>query len=292
MATRPPRLRVPNTYFHVTTRGTNRWNIFLDDQDRRRFLHLLGSACDRYGLEVNAYCLMGNHLHLVVYCPDPVLSSAMRDLKSRYAVAFNKRHHGTGPVFEAPFVEVPILDDGHLITEIRYAHRNPLDLSPDTCLRSYPWSSHGVYLGLCPEPAFMNTRIGRELFGPDYRSIIETPRPQDEVQNRPMATVTSPGDVTVATTEDWSLAGIIRAVALAAECPPGDVRPGQRNGLIGAAVLVALDVGYTAAEIAEPFGYRTSGAVRMAARRARTRPDEDRDAMIYRTVVSELRRSA
>ena len=184
MATRPPRLKRPHTYFHVTTQGTNRWNIFLDDNDRRRFMYLLIATCERYRIEVQAFCLMGNHVHLVLYCPEPVLSAAMRDLKSRYAKYFHRYHKSSGPLFEAPFLEVPILTDEHLMTEVRYTHRNPLDLDATVCLATCQWSSHGIYLGLRPEPSFMNTSVVRELFGPNYRLEVERPRPNVRVQNR------------------------------------------------------------------------------------------------------------
>ena len=100
MATRPPRLRLARTYFHVMSRGINKWNLFLDEFDRQRFMWILAAACKRYGIQVHAFCLMGNHFHLVLFCAEPNLSAAMRDLKSRFAKYFNCRHKGTGPVFE------------------------------------------------------------------------------------------------------------------------------------------------------------------------------------------------
>lgn len=162
-------------------------------------MYLLIATCERYRIEAQAFCLMGNHVHLVLYCPEPVLSAAMRDLKSRYAKYFHRYHKSSGPLFEAPFLEVPILTDEHLMTEVRYTHRNPLDLDATVCLATCQWSSHGIYLGLRPEPSFMNTSVVRELFGPNYRLEVERPRPNDKVQNRvrpiiDMPKVTSPGE--------------------------------------------------------------------------------------------------
>ena len=294
MATRPPRLKRPNTFFHVTSRGTNKWNIFLDHIDRQCFLALLAAVHKRCGIEVHAYCLMGNHFHLVVFCPDPVLSAAMRDLKSRYAKYYNKRHKGTGAVFEAPFVEVPVLDDEHLKKEIRYVHRNPLDLDPHACLADFPWSSHGVYLGLRPQPRFMRTRIVRGLFGPNYRLDVEAPRPSDKVQKSIRRSVTSPGEVTHGVVDDWSLASILREVAHAANVELGKVAPGERNGLIGVAVLMASDyAGFTTEEIMNPFGYRSASAVRMAAKRARAAlENQPRLQRIYDDVLTRFNTAA
>jgi len=293
MATRPPRLKRPHTHFHVTSRGGNRWNVFLDDLDKRRFLFLLSLVCKRYGIEIHAFCLMGNHFHLLPYCPSPVLSAAMRDLKSRYAKYFNARHNGSGPVFEAPFVEVPILDDEHLMVEIRYIHRNPLDLDPTACLATAPWSSHGIYLGLRPKPLWMQTRVGLELFGPSYRHNVETPRDSDKVQNTVRPIVDSPGASTIGHGAECSLAAIRQEVATAAGCELIDVRTRSHNGLIGVAVLVALDVGFSAAEIAEPFGFNSKGALHMAAKRARERLVSDPEvSLVHDQVQRRLRPAA
>ena len=178
-------------------------------------MYLLIATCERYRIEVQAFCLMGNHVHLVLNCPEPVLSAAMRDLKSRYAKYFHRYHKSSGPLFEAPFLEVPILTDEHLMTEVRYTHRNPLDLDATVCLATCQWSSHGIYLGLRPEPSFMNTSVVRELFGPNYRLEVERPRPNDRVQNRvrpiiDVPKVTSPGEHNFSVGKDWSLAGIKR----------------------------------------------------------------------------------
>ncbi|MBT5757802.1 MAG: hypothetical protein HOI41_22850 [Acidimicrobiaceae bacterium] len=298
MATRPPRLKRPHTYFHVTTQGTNRWNIFLDDNDRRRFMYLLIATCERYRIEVQAFCLMGNHVHLVLYCPEPVLSAAMRDLKSRYAKYFRRYHKSSGPLFEAPFLEVPILTDEHLMTEVRYTHRNPLDLDATVCLATCQWSSHGIYLGLRPEPSFMNTSVVRELFGPNYRLEVERPRPNDKVHNRvrpiiDVPKVTSPGEHNFSVGKDWSLAGIKREIANAANCELVDVRPRCHNGLLGLAVAIALDLGrFTPSEIAEPYGYSSAQAVQMAARRTRRRLEDHDDLRRVHHLVQQRHRRA
>jgi len=219
---------------------------------------------------------MGNHFHLVLYCPDPILSAAMRDLKSRYAKSFHKAHNSSGPLFEAPFVEVPILDDEHLMVEVRYAHRNPLDLDPNACLASAPWSSHGIYLGLRPRPTWMQTRVVLHLFGPTYRRDVESPRDSDKVHNIVSPIVATPGDATIGAASDWSLSRIRRAVAAAADCDLVEVRPRTHNGLNGLAAVLAMDVaGFNASEIADPCGFKSAGAVRMAAHRTRTRLKND-----------------
>ncbi len=75
---RPLRIEYPGAYYHVMNRGLAHTNIFLNDKDRERFLVLIGETCQLWGLEVYAYCLMGNHYHLLVQTPTVGLSRAMR----------------------------------------------------------------------------------------------------------------------------------------------------------------------------------------------------------------------
>ncbi len=72
------RIQYAGAIYHVMSRGDRREDIFLDEEDRRRFLRTLGEACERAGWRVHAYCLMGNHFHLVVETPQPTLVAGMK----------------------------------------------------------------------------------------------------------------------------------------------------------------------------------------------------------------------
>ena len=87
---RPLRIEYPGAYYHVMNRGTARQKVFLNDQDRQRFLDLLGQTCQMWGVRVYAYCLMDNHYHLLVETTDAALSRAMRHLDGIYTQRFNQ----------------------------------------------------------------------------------------------------------------------------------------------------------------------------------------------------------
>ena len=95
---RPLRPEFPGALYHVTARGNARQTIFLGDEDRQRFLTVLARVVSRFHLVLHAYCLMGNHFHLVVETPDANLSKAMRQLNGVYTQAFNRRHTRVGHV--------------------------------------------------------------------------------------------------------------------------------------------------------------------------------------------------
>jgi putative transposase len=89
---RPLPLQLPGGIYHVTARGNARRSIFEDDDDCARFLIVLASTVARYRVLCHAYCLMGNHYHLLVQTPEPNLSVVMRQLNGVYTQRFNRRH--------------------------------------------------------------------------------------------------------------------------------------------------------------------------------------------------------
>ena len=86
------RIEYPGAIYHLMNRGNRRGAIFKDDQDRERFLSTLGQTCEKTAWQVHAYCLMGNHFHLVVETPQPNLVAGMKWLLGTYTGRFNRRH--------------------------------------------------------------------------------------------------------------------------------------------------------------------------------------------------------
>jgi REP element-mobilizing transposase RayT len=145
------RVQYPGAIYHVMNRGDRREPIFKDDQDRRRFLETLGEACDKTIWQVHAYCLMGNHFHLVVETPKANLVAGMKWFLGTYTSRFNRRHKLFGHLFSGRYKSL-IVDgsgDGYLRTVCDYVHLNPIRaklLSPEEPLQAYRWSSYPEYL--------------------------------------------------------------------------------------------------------------------------------------------------
>src|SRR3972149_4314568 len=95
---RPHRCQEPG-YYHVTQRGVAREIVYLDDADRELFLWLLTRTVRRYAWTLHAYCLMSNHVHLVVQLREPTLASGMQYLTGIYGRRFNERHDRRGGPF-------------------------------------------------------------------------------------------------------------------------------------------------------------------------------------------------
>src|SRR5436853_4972155 len=97
---RPLRVEFEGAYYHVTARGNERRAVFRDDEDRGRFLAVLGEASGRFGAAVHGYCLMGNHYHLLLGTPRGNLSQAVGWAQVTYSVRFNRRHRRCGHLFQ------------------------------------------------------------------------------------------------------------------------------------------------------------------------------------------------
>ena len=152
---RKPRAEDAGAVHHVYARGNRSAQIFLDDVDRHLYLRLLGQAVREQEWACLSYCLMGNHVHLLIETPRPNLGSGMRKLHGKYGLRFNQRHGFVGHVFQGRYGAVRITDDEHLVTVLRYIDGNPVEAGLGS---DWPWCSS---LGLRGGPAPPWLALGR-----------------------------------------------------------------------------------------------------------------------------------
>jgi REP element-mobilizing transposase RayT len=120
--------------------------IFNNKGDYYAFIALLKDCVEMWNLRVAAYCLMGNHYHILVQTPDANLSRCMRHINGVYTQNFNRTHGLDGHLFRGRYKSILLDSDSYLLELIRYIHRNPLEAGIVDRLESYPWSSHKGYL--------------------------------------------------------------------------------------------------------------------------------------------------
>ncbi|HEY7040258.1 MAG TPA: transposase [Methylomirabilota bacterium] len=162
---RPLRLQFPGGIYHVTARGNDRQAIFSDDADRSRFLIVLASVIARYRVRCHAYCLMGNHYHLLLETPDANLSVAMRQLNGVYTQRFNRRHERCGHVLQGRFGAALVGRHAHLHEVCRYIVLNPVRAGLVSHPRDWVWSSFRATAGQEPIPGFLSVEWVRALSG-------------------------------------------------------------------------------------------------------------------------------
>jgi len=152
---RPLRIEFPGAVYHITSRGNARQEIYLDDADRRAFLEVLAQVVERFHWICHAYCLMGNHYHLLVETPEPTLSRGMRQLNGVYTQRFNQRHGRVGHLFGGRFKAILVEREAYLLELCRYVVLNPVRAGLVRAAKDWPWSSYRATAGLAEAPPLL-----------------------------------------------------------------------------------------------------------------------------------------
>jgi REP element-mobilizing transposase RayT len=150
---RPLRLEFPGAVYHVTARGDRQEPIFEDNDDRVAFLELLAKETRQQGWLLYAFCLMGNHYHLLLETPEPNLVRGMRRLNGVYTQAFNHRHDRAGHVLQGRYKAIVVDKDSYLLELCRYVVLNPVRAQMVSQAGEWPWSSYLATAGkmTCPD---------------------------------------------------------------------------------------------------------------------------------------------
>lgn len=186
---RQARLAIAGHPHHLMVKGNNGQGIFVDDEDRRRWLQQLADTLREHALVLHAYVLMPNHVHLLLTPPSPqALSRAMQALGRRYVSYFNARHHRTGTLWEGRFRAHPVGEPLEVLRCMRFIETNPLRAGLVLALPEAAWSSLPHHLGatrdaLITEPAAY-WQLGNTPFERDaaYRAWVDQGVPADETR--------------------------------------------------------------------------------------------------------------
>ncbi|MGD9153092.1 MAG: transposase [Gammaproteobacteria bacterium] len=143
---RPLRIEFKNAWYHVMNRGACAQNIFLCNKHRKIFLSLLEDITEIYSIEIHAYCLMGNHYHLLIKTPLANLSRAIRHLNSTYTQRFNKIEGRDGSLFRGRYKSIVVSGFKYLLDVSRYIHLNPVKANIVKKPEGYYWSSYKNYI--------------------------------------------------------------------------------------------------------------------------------------------------
>ena len=157
------REEVERGVFHVFARGNNREPIYLDERDYARYRALLATVVRQYGWRLMAFCLMPNHVHLLVETPSRSLGTGMQRLHGVYARDFNRRHVRCGHVFQGRYGAIRVTSDEQLWTVARYIATNPVAAGLCAEPAHWKWGSHAAVVAGCP-PDWMDVRTLLEYF--------------------------------------------------------------------------------------------------------------------------------
>ena len=138
----------PGAIYHLMHRGVRRTEIFSDETDYQVFLEILKVALDKYQCKIHAYCMMMNHIHLLLETSEDEIGRFMKCLSERYAMYFNHKYQYRGHLFESRYKSCLVKEDSYFLQTSRYIHLNPVKARIVVKPEDYRWSSYQTMIAL------------------------------------------------------------------------------------------------------------------------------------------------
>ena len=133
-------------YYHVMNRGMNGMYLFRSDMEKEKLLDVMVEEKENVLVKIVAYCIMDNHLHLLIKAEKEELTMYMKKIGIRYAMYYNRKEKRRGSVFQDRFKSEEIEDEAYLLSAIKYIHNNPVKAKMVKEFTQYKWSSAKQYL--------------------------------------------------------------------------------------------------------------------------------------------------
>ena len=147
---RGKRAKSESGIYHVMLRGNNKQQVFFDVEDYFRFLSVLGMCKGICGFKIYAYCLMDNHIHLLIQEGEEPLDKVFKRIGVRFVGWYNAKYKRCGNLFQGRFKSIPVNDDEYFITVMRYIHQNPVKAGIVKKCSDYDFSSYNAYFATAP----------------------------------------------------------------------------------------------------------------------------------------------
>ena len=145
-------------------RGINKNDLFLEDDDKKYFLQVLLDKKEQCNFLLPAYCLMDNHVHMLIKEQTSGLPDIMKRVNISYAGYFNRKYDRVGPLFQGRYRSENIEDEKYFLAVARYIHQNPMKAGMVSAPESYKWSSYGDYVNIERQNKLVDTKVVLELF--------------------------------------------------------------------------------------------------------------------------------
>ena len=150
--------------YHIVLRGINKQPIFEDDEDNQKFIEILEKYKETSGYQLYAYCLMSNHLHLLLKEGKENLETVFRRIGASYVYWYNWKYSRRGHLFQDRYKSEAVETDTYFLTVLRYIHQNPVKAGITEKIQTYPWSSYREYT---EKPVICATQFAMGLFSED-----------------------------------------------------------------------------------------------------------------------------
>lgn len=181
---RHPRILSSTGIYHVMMRGINKEDLFIDDKDRERFLEIIQIAGSFGEYDIYAYCLMSNHVHLLLKETGDPIDRIMKRIGISYSQYFNNRYERIGHVFQDRYRSETVENERYLLGCIRYIHNNPVKAGMVRKPEHYAWSSYHDYVeGGKYARGIANTRFVLTIFSDDLKLAVQAFREFSEQED-------------------------------------------------------------------------------------------------------------
>ncbi len=167
---RKPRKKSGRGIYHVILRGNNRQDIFVDDDDRQKLLEIIVKYKEISQYNIFAYCLMTNHLHILLQENREPVGLIMQRIASGYVIWFNNRHDRCGHLFQERFKSEVIDSDSYFLTVLRYIHQNPVKAKIVNAAADYKWSSYNQYT---ERDRFVDIKYALSRFSDNFAEAVK-----------------------------------------------------------------------------------------------------------------------
>lgn len=139
------RKKAESGIYHVMLRGIDRQQIFEDDEDYCHFLDIVQEYHELCLFDLFAYCLMGNHVHMLLKVRDESLETIFKKIGGKYVYYYNVKYQRVGHLFQDRFRSEPVEDDAYFLMVLRYIHQNPVKAKLCRSVSEYTYSSYAEY---------------------------------------------------------------------------------------------------------------------------------------------------
>jgi len=156
--------------YHIMLRGINRQAIFEDDEDIQRLLETIVRYKEICKYEVYAYCIMSNHVHLLLKETEDAISNVVKRISGSYVFWYNKKYERCGHLFQERYKSEAVENDEYFLTVLRYIHQNPIKAGMVKDISTYKWNSYNEYI---KEAVVINEDFVLGMFSNDKAKAIE-----------------------------------------------------------------------------------------------------------------------
>ncbi len=169
---RVARKKSESSIYHIMVRGINQQSIFEDDGDYRKFIDILDTYQKKINFQVYAYCLMDNHIHLLIKEGEEEISNTMKRIGTSYVYWYNWQYNRKGHLFQDRYKSETVENDDYFLTVLRYIHQNPVKAGLTKNIESYHWSSYIEYTEI-EKAGIVHTEFVLGMFDQDRERAIK-----------------------------------------------------------------------------------------------------------------------